>query len=168
LGEISIVKTIRSNDMELKQFLVKAKTNSYSSGREGVKLADGSTELTFQENGYKYSDRYLGYNPFVGEEIVWQADRVVWAMNFYGRVLSEVIPATQVYKFLGKAMSHVKEDRPFRGPDTFKVQDFEYIDESQGTVEGFMGVERILYRRQEVYRLDYHGGSVRTDSIMNL
>ena len=149
--------------MELKQFLIKAKLNSYSSGREGMKLTDGSKELTFQEQGFSYRDRYLGENPFIGEEVVWQADRVIWGMNFYGRVLNAVVPAAQIYTFLQKAMRQVKENRPFRGPETFKEQDFEYRDESQGAIEEFMGVERILYKGEEVYRLDYQGGSVKAE-----
>jgi hypothetical protein len=153
----------RSNNMELKQFLINAKLNSYSIGREGMNLPDGSKELTFQEHEFTYRDRYIGENPFIGEEIVWQAERLIWGMNFYGRVVSDVVPADQVYTFLQKAMRQVKEDRPFRGPDTFKDQDFEYSDESQGTVEVFVGVERIFYKGQEVYRLNYHGGSVKTE-----
>ena len=47
-------------------------------------------------------------------------------------------------------------------PRSFQEQDFEYIDESKGTVESFVGVERILYKGQEIYRLDYHGGAIRT------
>ena len=150
--------------MKLEQFLVKAKTNTYASEGEGSEeiLADGSKELTFQENEFKYRDRYLGFNPFIGEEIVWHGDRVVWAMNYYGTVFDEVVSAEQVYRFLGKAMRQVEEDRPFRGPRSFKEQDFEYMDESKGTVEGFVGIERILHKGQEIYRLDYHGGSIRT------
>ena len=144
--------------MEFKQFLIKAKANSHASGRAEVTLADGSKELTFAENEFKYRDRYFGFNPFIGEEIIWRADKVIWGMNFYGRVLNEVVPAHQVYKFLLQALRQVKEERPFRGPDLFKDQDFEYRNESQGTVEGFVGIERIFYRGQEVYRLDYHGG----------
>jgi hypothetical protein len=153
----------RGHNMELKKFLIKAKANSYPSGREGVKLANGGIELTFQENEFKYADRYFGFNPFIGEEIIWQADRVVWGMNFYGRVFDEVVPAQQVYKFLLRALRQVKEERPFRGPDLLKEQDFEYRDESQGTIEEFVGVERIFYRGQEIYRLDYHGGFARPE-----
>lgn len=149
--------------MKLKQFLIKAKMNSYSSGREAMNLPDGSKELTFEENGFKYRDRYIGDNPFIGEEIVWQAGSVIWGMNYYGRVVSVVVPANQIYQFLQKAMRQVKEDRPFRGPGTFKDQDFEYRDESHGDIVEFTGVERIFYEGQEVYRLDYHGGYVRTE-----
>jgi len=148
--------------MELKQFLIHAKLNSYSTGKESLKLPDGRKEFRVEADGFTYQDQYIGENPFVGQEIVWHAGQVVWGMNFYGRVVSDIVPAEQIYTFLQKAMRQIKEERPFRGPDTFNEHDFAYCDESQGTVEGFMGVERILYQGQEVYRLDYHGGSVTT------
>jgi len=148
--------------VELEQFLVKAKVSAYASGGEGGEeiLADGCKELSFQEDKYKYRDRYFGWNPFIGEEVVWHGDRVIWAMNYYGAVFNNVVPAGQVYAFLQKAMNQVKEDRPFRGPHSLKENDYEYLDESQGSVERFTGVERIFYRGQEIYRLNYHGGRV--------
>jgi hypothetical protein len=101
--------------VKLEQFLVKAKVSAYASGGEGGEriLADGSKELTFQEGEFKYRDRYFGWNPFIGEEVVWQGDKVTWAMNYYGAVLDQVVTAGQVYAFLQKAMSQVKKDRPF-------------------------------------------------------
>lgn len=149
--------------MELEQFLVKAKVSAYASGGEGGEemLTDGSKELTFQEGEFKYRDRYFGWNPFVGEEVVWYGDEVIWAMNYYGTVFDETVPAGQVYAFLQKAMKQVGEDRPFRGPHSLKEGDYEYFDESQGSVERFTGVERILYRGQEIYRLNYHGGRIK-------
>ncbi len=148
--------------LKLERFLVRAKTSTYASGGEGGEavLADGCKELTFQEGDFRYRDRYFGFDPFVGEEVVWQGDRVVWAMNYYGAVSSEVVPGGQVYEFLQKALKQVTPDRPFRGPRYLKEGDWEYTDESQGTLEQFAGVERICYQGQEIYRLDYHGGRV--------
>lgn len=148
--------------MKLEQFLVKAKVSAYANegeGGEGI-LADGCKELTFQEGEFRYRDRYFGWDPFVGEEVVWQSDRVIWAMNYYGLVFDEVGPAGQVYAFLQQAMNEVKEDRPFRGPRSLKEGNYEYLDESQGDVDRFTGVERILYQGREIYRLHYHGGRV--------
>ena len=148
--------------MKLEQFLVKAKISGYASGGGGGEsiLADGCKELTFQQDDFQYRDRYFGWNPFCGEEVIWQAGQVIWMMNYYGAVLTEFVPAGQVYSFLQKAMNQVTEDRPFRGPRSLKEADLEYQDESQGTLERFTGAERILYRGQEIYRLDYHGGLV--------
>ena len=149
--------------MKLEQFLVKAKVSAYASeGEVGEEiLADGCKELTFQEGKFKYRDRYFGWNPFVGEEVVWQGDQIAWAMNYYGLVFDEVVPVGQVYAFLQQAMNQVKENRPFRGPQSLKANDYEYLDESQGSVEQFTGTERIFYQGREIYRLNYHGGRVK-------
>jgi hypothetical protein len=150
--------------MELTQFLIKAKTNTYATGGEGGEriLVDGSKELTFEEGGFVYRDRYFGFDPFIGEEVVWQAGEVVWAMNYYGWVVEPIVATGEVYQFLQKAMRQVEADRPFRGPSHYAEGDFEYHDTSQGSIEGFQGTEKILYKGRQVYRLVYHGGLVRS------
>lgn len=47
---------------------------------------------------------------------------MVWGMNYYGQVLSEIISAKDIYQFLQEALKRVSEDKPFRGrgPDNFK------------------------------------------------
>ncbi|MAG48071.1 hypothetical protein CL617_05695 [archaeon] len=54
-----------------------------------------------------------------------------------------------------------KTDEPFRGPNNFKEDNFEYKDENKGSIENFKGVERIFYKGKEVYRLYYHGGVIK-------
>jgi len=149
--------------VKLEQFLVKAKVNAYASEGEGGEkiLPDGSKELTYQEDGFQYRDRYFGWDPFVGEEVVWRGERILWAMNYYGLVIDNAVSATEVYSFLQQAMNRVKEERPFRGPNSFREGNYEYYDESQGDTEHFTGLEKILYKGIEVYRLHYHGGRVR-------
>ena len=148
--------------MKLEQFLVKAKIATYATSGEGGEknLEDGSKEMTFSDGEYNYRDRYFGFNPFVGEEIVWQGDKVIWSMNYYGKILDSELSDKDVYTFLQKSMRHVTEDRPFRGPENFKDGDLEYIDKSQGDTNEFSGEEKILYKNIEIYRLVYHGGRV--------
>ena len=150
--------------MELSKFLVKAKIATYASEGEANErvLEDGAKELTFESDDFKYRDRYYGFNPFVGEEIVWQNNKIVWSMNYYGKIISLTVSAKQIYEFLKSAMRQIKEDRPFRGPNNFKSGDFEYIDESTGDVNDFSGTERILFKGQEIYILFYHGGIVKS------
>jgi hypothetical protein len=150
--------------MELKQFLVKAKMKAYASGGEGKEtiLVDGGREMTFEENGFRYRDRYFGFNPFIGEEVVWQGNQLVWAMNYYGKVFNPLVREKAVYQFLQKALTQLKEERPYRGAPYFKEQDFEYKNANQGTLESFMGLEKIFYKGEEVYRLDYHGGVIKS------
>jgi hypothetical protein len=148
--------------MELAQFLLRAKTATYASGGEGgeKKLADGSLELTFSQDAFSYRDRYFGYNPFAGEEVVFLNGKVIWAMNYYGRTVSQAVTPRTIYAFLQKALKLVKENRPFRGPHIFKDGNFEYNDESHGDLQAFTGVEQIFYKGEEVYRLEYHGGKI--------
>ena len=148
--------------MELSEFLIKAKLAGYASGGEGQErnLPDGTRELIFSEGEFSYRDRYFGYDPFVGEEVVFQNGKAIWAMNYYGGTTSAVVTPKSVYSFLQKAMKLVKAERPFRGPHLFKEKNFEYNDESDGNIDGFTGTERIFYKNEEVYRLVYHGGKV--------
>jgi hypothetical protein len=149
--------------LDLAEFLVKAKTHTYARAGEGGErtIADGGKELVFEQGPWKYRDRYFGWNPFAGEEIVWSGEATIWVMNYYGVVSADSVPVSEVYRFLRKAMQQVTIDRPFRGPQTLREVDFEYRDESQGTVERFTGVERILHQGREIYRLEYHGGMVK-------
>jgi hypothetical protein len=94
--------------MELAQFLVKAKVNSYASEGEGGEIInDGNKEFIFKDSGWKYYDRYFGFNPFIGEEIVLMNDKIVWGMNYYGRILSNKVDAQKLYQFLKEAMRQI-------------------------------------------------------------
>lgn len=147
---------------QLSKFLIKAKINTYASSGEGGEkiLSDGSKEFEFEEKEFKYRDRYFGFNPFIGEEIVWQNEKIVWGMNYYGRIISKTIPVKQIYQFLQEALKKVTEDKPFRGPNNFEQGDFEYFNKSEGTLEDFEGEEKIFYKKQLVYKLNYNGGLI--------
>lgn len=149
--------------MGLNEFLVKAKANTYASSGEGKerKLEDGSKELAYQEEGWKYRDKYFGFNPFIGEEVVWRDDVVVWGMNYYGRIIDEKVPAKAVYEFLKKALGQVEQNRPFRGLKEFNEGEFNYANESKGAENNFEGTETIYWRGKKAYELRYHGGIVK-------
>jgi hypothetical protein len=148
--------------MELKDFLVKSKVGTYASDGEGKEkiLEDGSKELVYESGEWKYRDRYFGFNQFIGEEIVWLNNEAVWGMNYYGRIFSDKVNGKQLYEFLRKALRSVKSERPFRGPKEFQEKEWNYKDESIGTVNNFEGVETIYFREEKVYELNYHGGTL--------
>ena len=145
---------------KLSKFLVKAKINTYASGEEEI-LLDGGKELEFEEKEFRYRDRYFGFNSFIGEEVVWREKEVIWGMNYYGEVLSEIASAKQIYQFLREALKRVEEDKPFRGPDSFREGDFKYINRTEGEIKKFKGKEMIFYREKLVYKLSYHGGLIK-------
>jgi hypothetical protein len=152
--------------MDLNQFLVKAKINTYATAGEGGEktLEDSAKELIFEQDGFKYRDCYYGANPFLGEEVVWQNGQKLWGMNYYGDIFDNNIKGDLLKEFLDflkLSLRQVKEDKPFRGPAQFKKDNFEYLCESQGGVDKFIGFETILYQGKEVYRLDFHGGKIK-------
>jgi hypothetical protein len=148
----------RERKMDLASFLVTAKQNTYASGKPGEILEDGTQEFLFQEGEFRYRDRFLGGSAFIGQELVWQSDRLVWGMNYYGVATSAAPP--ELGHFLKKALHRVSVDRPFRGEHALLEDGFEYRDESQGDIDSFTGVELITYDGTEVYHLVYHGGSL--------
>lgn len=148
---------------KLNKFLIKAKINTYASNGEGGEksLPDGSKEFEFTKGEFRYRDRYFGYNHFIGEEIVWQNKKVIWGMNYRGEIISEVISAKEIYRFLQEALKSITKDKPFRGPDNLKKDNFRYVNKASGTVEKFEGKEIIFYKGRLVYKLIYHGGIVK-------
>jgi hypothetical protein len=148
--------------MEFLAFLLRAKLKTYATGGEGNErnLEDGTREMSYREGDFFYRDRYLGFNPFIGEEVVWRNGKVIWAMNYYGAVTDESISAGDVYRFLQNAMQQVTAERPFRGPNEYREGDFRYEDESEGYVNQFSGEEKIFFQDRQVYFLKYHGGKV--------
>ena len=149
--------------MELNEFLVKAKINTYAKSGEGGenKLEDGGLELNFEEGILKYRDRYFGFDPFVGEEIVWQNDKVIWGMNYYGKILSESVDVKKFLEFLKRSLLKVEKFSPFRGPKILDEGDFIYSSSYNGTIENFHGEEIVFYNNNMVYRLLFHGGLIK-------
>lgn len=148
--------------MELRKFLVEAKKNTYASGgeRKELVLNDGSKEFIYRSDSFEYRDRYLGFNPFIGEEIVHVDGKAVWGMNYYGTITSKDVDASLLYQFLKRAMSLLELERPFRGPNIFSEKDWRYEDESKGDIDNFSGKEVIYFNNEKVYELKYHGGFI--------
>jgi hypothetical protein len=149
--------------MSIEEFLVKAKVSTYASGEEGRVLEDGAKELIFRQEEFIYRDRYYGFNHFGGQEVVFQNEKPIWVMNYHGGVPSNIINREEIkriYEFLRKALKQVREDKPFRGPEYFKEGDFEYFNEVEGDVHDFRGTEKIFYKGELVYELEYNGGNI--------
>ena len=149
--------------MDLKNFLIKAKTLTYASAGEGREkiLADGSKELSYKNGPWQYRDRYFGFDPFIGEEIVWKNGRIIWGLNYYGQITSTKIDSRAIYKFLQSALRLVQASRPFRGPKVFSIADWNYQDQSSGSINSFSGHEVIYFKTKKVYELKYQGGLIK-------
>jgi hypothetical protein len=151
------------NEKKLAEFLIKAKLRTYSSeNRKEIKIGKNGKQLKYLDNDLKYTDTYFGFNPFAGEELVFENEKCIWIMNYYGKIISKDIPEEEIYRFLRKAMRKIKKEKPFRGPASFNENDLEYKDENEGNLDFFKGEEKILFKGKIIYILNYHGGAVKT------
>lgn len=149
--------------MTLEEFLVRAKQNTYAAEAGGVSpeiLGDGAKQFVYREGDLEYRDRYYGFDPFGGEEIVRERGSAIWCMHYWGKVLSASMEPAAVFRFLRTVLREVPKDRPFRGPPSFKDGPWSYRSQVSGTVECFHGEETISYQEFLVYRCVYHGGAL--------
>ncbi len=117
--------------IELINFLITAKKNSYSAGKNAQKTRteDNGTEIIFKQGNLLYRDRYYGGEPFSGAEVVFLNGIPGWTMNFFGSVNKESLDLSgSIYSFLRQALSKVSSDLPFRGPKEFKNEEYTYIN----------------------------------------
>ena len=142
-------------------FLIRAKRDTYASGRgPDSSSRPSSHDLSYAEGDLKYIDTYLGGFHFIGEEAVWLGSTPLWGMNYYGKMLSDLIPEG-FSPFLKSSLMQVTDGAPFRGPSEFIEGDFEYHCSWNGNLYLFEGEETILLRKTAIYNLVFHGGEVR-------
>jgi hypothetical protein len=152
--------------MDFLNFLITAKKNTYASSKMSDRLnKDGSKEFVFEKEDLKYVDRFLGYNPFSGSEIVFKNNKPIWTLNYYGLVDTILISEKEVYSFLKKALQKVEERFPLRGPNYYKEEDLEYFSNFSGNLENFIGSERIELKGETIYTCQFHGGIIKEKLI---
>jgi len=143
--------------MEETKFIVKAKKETYAKGAAERKYPDGAKELTYEEDGYLYADKYYGFDPFVGEEIVRKNGKTIWAMNYIGYLTDRTASSKEIYAFLKQALSKIPDSIPYRGPEKYKIQGMDYSNIVIVQNGSFTGEEQIRRNGKLVYSGHYHG-----------
>jgi len=145
---------------DLLDFLLKAKRNTYASGKAPDLVSrPGSHDLSYEEAPFLYIDTYLGGFAFIGEEAVWYKGEPVWGMNYSGKMLIPEIPYGFSH-FLKNALLLGSLEMPQRGPAEYTQGIFQYRCVVSGELDWFNGEEMILQNRDLIYRLYFHGGEV--------
>jgi hypothetical protein len=145
---------------ELRDFLIEAKKNTYASG-EGSKVTPsrvGAKDLPYRRGNYSYLDSYFGEINFAGQEVVWLENSAIWGMNYFGVTLN---PVEGFPTFLFDSLKRVTRDAPYRGPEQYTFKEFEYNCSWSGNLLLFFGEEKIIYKKEEIYRLTFHGGTIK-------
>jgi hypothetical protein len=149
--------------MDFKEFLIEAKKNGYANSDEVQvkKFKDGAKEFIYKKGKWLYRDRYFGFSPFIGQEIVWKDGKAVWIMNYLGEILKDTISAKEIYSFLKKALFYPDLIVPVRGPQKFEDNNFKYVNIGGGLLDKFRYTEIIFYKGERVYELECHGGMIK-------
>jgi len=151
-----------NSNQEMINFILLAKQASYVGG--GNKLLPyrlGSHDLQFFKDDWAYHDCYLGESDFIGEEIVYYRGKVVWGMNYFGRILQpEKITSAQAGAIIQQSLSKMYQSGRFLGGFQYTVGEFSYTDTNEGDPLYFTGREWIDLKGEMVYQLLYHGGMV--------
>jgi hypothetical protein len=147
----------------LNAFIVRAKAATYvGDGEHAPPCRTGSHDLRFTDGEWSYHDSYFGGADFIGEEVVYFAEKPVWAMNYYGRILrDDLLSAAEAGQMIKASLSRMYQEGRFLGGFEHTEDDLTYVDTSEGSAGSFHGRE-IIRRGQEVaYELLYHGGMIR-------
>ena len=145
--------------MTLLEFLVEARRETYAIPT-GTALGDGTEEMAWRAGDWRYQDRYAGTNPYGGHELIWHREQVVWLMHYFAEVVSTRCPMDAIYAFQREALGRPDPARPMRGPAAFARPPFAYVNDIEGDLERFSGVETIASEGEIVYRMVFHGGCV--------
>lgn len=147
---------------QLNEFIVSAKAATYvGSGEKTSSSRPGSQDLKFSQGEWAYLDSYFGGRDFIGEEVVYQAGKPIWAMNYYGHILRpDMIRPNQAGQVIKASLSSLYTEGRFLGGFQYPHEGFTYIDTNEGDVASFRGREFISRGNAVVYELFYHGGLI--------
>jgi hypothetical protein len=146
----------------LHTFILRAKRASYVGG--GQKLLSyrlGSHDLQYFDSDWAYHDSYLGDSDFIGEEAVYFRQKVVWAMNYFGRILAPDYTSAEAGALIKTSLTKMYNEGRFLGGFQIHQGNYTYVDTSEGDLQYFTGREWITRESQKVYELVYHGGLVK-------
>jgi len=135
----------------LNTFIVCAKAATYvGDGEQVTPCRLGSHDLRFVDGDWAYHDSYFGGSDFIGEEVVYFAEKPVWAMNYYGRILREdLITAAQAGQMIKASLSRMYKEGRFLGGFEHTENGLTYTDTSEGNTDDFHGRE-FIRRGQEI------------------
>ena len=157
---------------KLKEFLKKAKRNTYAGGKRPEKKGDGSDIFKFTSSdfeGFAYEDVYFGDKKFSGQEIVKHNGVIVWTMVYYGGIIKEILTEDTLYnRFLKKFLSNL-DGILARGQDSQTAKNgndiiiYHNINTENKDIRHFRGREFVLHNGKIIYELFYSGGIIEID-----
>lgn len=148
---------------DLNAFIVRAKASTYvGDGARSLSYRPASHDIQFHDGQWAYMDSYFGGTDFIGQEVVYFAQRPVWVMNYYGRIIEpSLINGGEAGHIIKRSLTELYKQGRFLGGFEYTVDGSTYTDTNEGNVDSFTGKEWITRQNKIVYDLVYHGGLVK-------
>src|SRR5579884_2023273 len=91
---------------EFREFLVEAKIKGYGSESAAkTRLESGATEIVYETDSWRYTDNYVGGDPYVGyENVAYEREGLwlpVWGMAYSGRIRDSELDGETLGTLLG-------------------------------------------------------------------
>lgn len=147
---------------QLQNFLLTARTKTYTSGGGKVKPAfDGSDQLEYKEGECFYRDVYFtGNGIFMGLEVIYFQNKPSWSMCYYGNF--KKMTEEEIDRVLRKAlMENWRTTRLWKHVE-WEFENYKYVcmPDFQGSIDEMAGSEKIFKDGKEVYLFYYAGGFI--------
>ena len=152
-------------EKELLEFLIDAKKNTYALGNakkiDSTRL--GSNDYEYSKDNMTYHDTYFGGTKFMGEEVVYKDNEILWGMNYYGVTINPDLSEDAMDNALRPALMLVGSDDtlPVRGPKEYINNEYKYTFDVVGDITYFEGTETVYKNDEKVYQLKCNGGLIK-------
>lgn len=146
------------------RFLHKANKNTFANpnAKKVASMRPQSQDYHFEDGDFIYHDTYFGSRDFIGEEIIYQNQKPLWGMNYFGFILDDDVTDKELGAFLEKSIMQEYDDIiPVRGPREFSENNWTYKFSVDGNLARFSGQEEISRDGRVVYKLFVRGGLLR-------
>ena len=145
---------------DVKKYLLESAKTGYASGdtKTWVKEEDFSTTITNSIGDFRMQDNFFGGEPYGGREVIFNRNKPIWIMVYYGKVLSD--NPDKIYEVLRKALSSPELSMPIRGPKMMTTGEYTYTFKWNGSLDNFSAEESIMQNGGLVYQANFLGGNV--------
>lgn len=157
LKDIDLEEKLINAD-ELKEFIIEARKDGLTGGSIPADYPRliGSFEINFRRGDFFCQNIFFRRQKnIIGQEIVYQNNRPVWGMNYFGSFTEK-----ETQEFLKSSLIELLKKCRFGEASEFERKEFKYKDEGEGSLEKFSGKEQIFLNKKPVYQLNYQGGLI--------
>jgi len=150
---------------QLRNFLFEANANGYAANENRIlPQRPGFKELEYQKGEWYFRDSYAGWYMAPGQEVIYFKNTPVWTMAYTGGMKEEWHKdeyfTSETFKFLKEALLAMDKDKPYRGPMSFRRDEWWYISKIKGEIDDFIGNEKIYNNNRLVFEQNFIGGLI--------